>query len=204
MRLALTAAAGMVLVGEGGRRGDSLTERPGSAWGSFAARVTGTGTFLLLALDTAGAVIGHACDGRALSVWFTGRLIGNTITTATGGARLVATAGPGRVDGRLLMAGNRRFTLMPVGGGGGLYAARAAADGIVHTAGWIVLADGTQCGTLLSGTETGPAPSLPPDRTGPVRCKGVRLHPVRLDRLSPKWGRFTGPARLEVGRGLDG
>ncbi len=175
----------------------ALTATP-TVHGSFAGVVPGTDVYLLIAIDTAGDVIAFACDSGTTAAWFSGCTTGSTIALTSGTANILSTAAPGRITGTLRLGDARRaFVLTPIGRRGGLYAARTAAHGIDHTAGWILLDDGSQRGTVLTGTtrvRTRPEAHVHP------RCQlttddGVVLHPVRLDRLTPKWGRLPAIAR---------
>jgi hypothetical protein len=101
---------------------------------------------------------------------------------------------PDRVEGTLTVDGVARpFALGPTATGGGLFAARTAAADRTYAASWVLLGRGEQRGVLTVGRDAGPAPELGP--TGVATCDGVRLHPVRLDRFTRKWGRLA-PATL--------
>ena len=210
-RQVLTAAVAAVTAvatvrSTGGARHSSvapaaLTTTP-QVHGSFAGVMSGTDVYLLIAVDTAGDVIAYACDGGTTATWFSGRTTGSTIALTSGTANILSTAVPGRITGTLKIGDARRaFVLSPVGRRGGLYAARSATHGIDHTAGWILLDDGSQRGTVLTGTtRVRRAPRLMSTRAELTTDEGVVLRPVRLDRLTPKWvGCRRSLARLRVG-----
>ncbi len=199
-RQALTAAVAAVTAAAtvrstGGARHSSLAPAALTATpkvhGSFAGVVPGTDMFLLIAIDTAGDVIAFACDSGTTAAWFSGRTTGSTIALTNAAANILSTAAPGRITGTLKLGDARRaFALTPVGRHGGLYGARTAAHGTDYVAGWILLNDGSQRGTVLTGTRVGRAPRLTPTHGGFTTGEGVVLHPVRMDRLTTKWGRL--------------
>ncbi len=205
-RQALTAAAAAVTAAAlvrstGGARHSSvapaaLTATP-TVHGSFAGMVPGTDVYLLIAIDTAGDVIAFACDSGTTAAWFSGCTTGTTIALTSGTANILSTSAPERITGTLRLGDARRaFVLSPIGRRGGLYAARTAAHGVGHTAGWILLDNGSQRGTVLSGTtRVRRAPRLTSTRGQLTTDDGVVLRPVRLDRLTPKWGRLPGITR---------
>jgi hypothetical protein len=221
----LLGAAGALALSAGTPGGRSTLTRAPSAergWGSFAGPVAGSDLYLLVAVDTAGTAIAHACDGAATAVWFHGRSDGGALTACsdgeavplggrpgsagTGGPvgsppprsflarssapELVARVHPDRVEGAVTVGGVARpFALGPTATGGGLFAARSAAGGRTYAASWVLLGRGEQRGVLTVGPVAGPAPALGPH--GVAVCDGVRLHPVRLDRFTRKWGRLA-------------
>ena len=197
LRGALAAAATLVVVGYSMANIAATTApepatSPPKAWGSFASRVPGTELYLMIAVDTTGKLIGHVCDGGMTAAWFTGSAAENMIDLSTGAARLIATTEPARVTGTLTLRGaSHSFVLTSVTDSGGLYVARATAAGVTHTAAWIVLADGTQRGTLQTGDMTSSAPTLNPAQASLTTDSGISLLPKRLDQYGKKWGRFT-------------
>jgi hypothetical protein len=221
----LLGAAGALALSGGIRGGRSiLTRAPtlGGGWGSFAGPVPGSDLYLLVAVDTAGAAIAHACDGTATAVWFHGHCDGGALSAVSdGGAvplggrpgsagtagpvgsppprsflarssapELVARVRPHRVEGTVTVDGvARSFALGPTAADGGLLAARSAVAGRTYAASWVLLGRGDQRGVLTVGRVAGPAPALGPH--GVAMSDGVRLHPVRLDRFTRKWGRLS-------------
>jgi hypothetical protein len=152
--------------------------------------VPGSDLDLLVAVDVAGPAIAHACDGATVAAWFAGRVDGATLALHTSTHHLAATVRPDRIDGTLTLGDVALpFRLRPTSGGGGLFAARTEVDGVPHAASWVRLDGGRERGVLTVAGVAGPAPSLRP--SGVVTPDGVRLEPVRLDRLSPKWGRLA-------------
>lgn len=197
--VAAVAAVALVRWPEEGRTASvvpALTATP-YVHGSFAGVLPGTDVFLLIAVDTAGDVIAYACDSGTTAAWFSGRTTGSTIALTSGTANILSAAAPGRITGTLRLGDARRaFALTPVGRRGGLYAARTAAHGIDHTAGWILLDNGSQRGTVLTGTTlVRRAPWLTSTRGELTTDEGVVLRPARLDRLTPKRGRLPAITR---------
>jgi hypothetical protein len=202
--LGLAGAAALARGGPGAR--SVLTAAPARPWwGSFAGPVPGSDLYLLVAVDATGATIAHACDGAATAVWFHGRAEGGAITAGSDGAavplggrpgsagtghRLVARVDPHRIEGTVILDGvARSFALGPTATTGGLFAARTAAHDRTYAASWVLLGGGAQRGVLTVGRFAGPAPALRPN--GVATGDGVRLHPVRLDRFTRKWGRLA-------------
>jgi hypothetical protein len=194
--LGVVGAAALARGIPGGRSVLTRAPSPGRGWGSFAGTVPGSDLYLLVAVDAAGAAIAHACDGTATAVWFHGRADGGVVSAASGGgiisaaSELAARVHPDRVAGTVTVDGvARSFVLGPTATGGGLFAARTAAADRTYAASWVLLGRGEQRGVLTVGPVAGPAPALGPH--GAATGDGVRLHPVRLDRFTRKWGRLA-------------
>lgn len=154
-----------------------------TVWGSYAAPVAQSDLVLLVAVDTAGQVIGYACDGER-SVWFSGRAAGTAITIASGTAQLDAVVERDRVRGILTLDGEHPISLRPVGPGGGLFAAPDR-DGAVRA--WIMLGGGADRGAGSPAARK--HLTVPPPAIGTLA--GGQTAPTRIDRLTPKWGRFA-------------
>jgi hypothetical protein len=198
---ALTLSGGI----PGGRSTLTRARTAPGGWGSFAGPVPGSNLYLLVAVDTAGTAIAHACDGTATAVWFHGHCAGGAVSAASDGEavplggrpgspgtghRLVARVGPDRIEGTVTVDGVAlAFALAPTAADGGLFAARNTTEGRTYAASWIQLRPGDQRGVLTVGPVAGPAPALGPD--GVATRDGVRLESVRLDRFTRKWGRLS-------------
>jgi hypothetical protein len=167
-------------------------------WGSFAGLVEGADLYLVVVIDTEGAAVAHASDGVSEALWLTGRSNGLTLRLHNGpghqGASLAATMSAARTSaaatGVLSVRGAAySFELSRTGPGGGLFAASAVVAGVPHRATWIALDSRRQRGVLTVGDRALAAPPLPAERAT-VRIGTVTLDPVRLDRLTTKWGRL--------------
>jgi hypothetical protein len=102
-------------------------------------------------------VLAYACDGTAISVWFTSDE--ETDGAAPGPAQdaeLTLSRGDGEVSGTLLLEGREhQFTAALADGDAGLYRGEADVLGAPMVGGWIVLDDGRQRGALTMATGGG-------------------------------------------------
>lgn len=101
--------------------------------------------------DEERTVRGYVCN-REVGVWLDGELKGNEVTLSSDDEviRIKATLGGDNVFGiaHLGEAEPQPFTAMSATGDAGLYRAEAQIDGADRTAGWVVLEDGRQRGSL--------------------------------------------------------
>lgn len=147
------AAAVLALAACGSTPPDSATTGAHTAAkGSYVARIAGTGAFLALVSDGR-RLTGYLCDGRRVSRWLTTTALeqGRVALTARDGERLgTATLASGVVRGQLELDGSvHAFHAVRARGQAGLYRATVERGGRVRAdAGWVVLADGSQRGTV--------------------------------------------------------
>lgn len=101
--------------------------------------------------EDAQSVRGYVCN-REVGVWLEGEVNGNEVTLSSDDEviQIEATIGADDVFGiaHLGEAEPQLFTAKLAKGGAGLYRAQAQVDGADRTAGWIVLEDGRQRGSL--------------------------------------------------------
>ena len=112
--------------------------------------------------DEARSVRGYVCN-REVGVWLHGEVDGDEVTLSSddGVIRIDGTIAGGGVFGvaRLGESEPRPFTVTPASGDAGLYRAQARLDGADRTAGWVVLEDGRQRGSLDGkGNDVPPPP----------------------------------------------
>jgi len=149
------------------QRGAPSTVTPGV----FVGRVNGTSAEVALVTDGQRLSGAYLCDTSGVSPWF------RPSPLSLGGTELVTRGGDAL--GEVGFAGKRVQGDIAVGSGSGSFTARLATGkaGLYHTAsgqpgepgfretGWIVLPDGTRCGTTditaQSGYKSEPAPSIP-------------------------------------------
>lgn len=175
---------GVALAGCGGgddggsANGQSRANDPVAPKGTFVGKVDGSDAYIALVSDTK-RVLGYVCDSKQVSSWFDVAAIHDdtAILRSRGGKALGrATFSTDGVRGELTIGGERRsFSATPASADAGLYRAAHVRrqDGTLGKGeielGWIVLPDGSQRGSLNTGT-TGAvlvktAPRLDPSAT---------------------------------------
>ena len=104
--------------------------------------------------------IAYACNGSVVEAWLRGTAIGGQLVmTGKNGARLTANYDSRRAFGDVSADGlHYSFSVYTVKKPSGLYRATADVRGATIKAGWIVLPDGTQVGSLESNADAA-APS---------------------------------------------
>jgi hypothetical protein len=100
--------------------------------------------------------IAYLCNGSAIEAWLQGFAVdGNLTMTGKGRARLSATYGFKKAVGYVVSNGIRySFSLPAVHKPSGLYRSIAIVRGAKVKAGWIVLADGRQVGSVESNPDS--------------------------------------------------
>ncbi|HXV93055.1 MAG TPA: hypothetical protein VD813_07140 [Pseudonocardia sp.] len=130
-------------------------------------RVSGTDALVGVVVQ-GDEVVAYVCDGpAALGERFFGTLDGDrAVLTSAGGARLELTLSGATATGTFTPAGGEPapFTAEPGGAGAGVYFADGIERGAAVHAGWIVLPDGTQTGTLTRAGQKTTAPAVDPKR----------------------------------------
>jgi hypothetical protein len=125
----------------------------------YAGEVQGGGGSVAISIHD-GQAIAYVCNGSAIEAWFKGTAVGGVlIMTGKDHAHLSAIYDFNKVTGDVLAHGtDYRFAVPVVHKPSGLYQAIAVVRGATIKAGWIVLPDGTQVGSLESNADAA-APS---------------------------------------------
>ena len=126
---------------------------------NYAGEVNGGGASVAISIHH-GQAIAYVCNGSVIEAWLKGTAAGGHLTmTGKGRARLSATYRSKRAVGHVTAHGIRyTFSAPAVHKPSGLYRAIAIVRGAKIKAGWIVLPDGTQVGSLESNADAA-APS---------------------------------------------
>ena len=117
--------------------------------GDYAGRVHGGGASIAIAIH-GNQAIAYVCNGSVVEAWFQGTAAGGRLVmTGKNGARLNATYYAKKANGDVVADGfHYTFSVPAVRKPSGLYRATADVRGATIKAGWIVLPDGTQVGSL--------------------------------------------------------
>jgi hypothetical protein len=115
----------------------------------YAGHVQGGGASVAISIH-GGQAIAYVCNGSVIESWFKGTATGGVlIMTGKNHAHLSAIYDFKKVTGDVLAHGtDYRFAVAEVNKPSGLYQAIAVVRGATIKAGWIVLPDGTQVGSL--------------------------------------------------------
>jgi hypothetical protein len=153
---------------------------------TYAGRVGGGGGSVAVSIHD-GQAIAYVCNGSTVEAWFKGTAVnGVLIMTGKNHSRFSAIYDFGKVTGDVLAHGtDYSFSLPVVNKPSGLYRATAVVRGAMIKAGWIVLSDGTQVGSV-EPVANSPAPSAfkAPEldvATGAARDGNIVLHAVAVD-----------------------
>jgi hypothetical protein len=116
---------------------------------NYAGEVNGGGASVAISIHH-GQAIAYVCNGSVIEAWLKGTAAGGHLTmTGKGHARLSATYRTKRAVGHVIAHGIRyTFSAPAVHKPSGLYRAIAVVRGAKIKAGWIVLPDGTQVGSV--------------------------------------------------------
>jgi serine/threonine-protein kinase len=119
--------------------------------GDYAGRVHGGGASVAIAIHGTQA-IAYVCNGSVVEAWFQGTAAdGRLALTGKNGAQLNGTYYSKKADGDVVTNGfHYTFSVPVVQKPSGLYRSTADVRGATIKAGWIVLPDGTQVGSLES------------------------------------------------------
>jgi hypothetical protein len=133
---------------------------------NYAGEVKGGGASVAISIHH-GQAIAYVCNGSVIEAWLQGTAANGHLTmTGKGHARLSATYRTKRAVGHVVAHGVRyTFSAPAVHKPSGLYQAIAVVRGAKIKAGWIVLPDGTQVGSLepdanAAAPTAKPAPAL--------------------------------------------
>ena len=153
---------------------------------TYAGRVGGGGGSVAVSIHGSQA-IAYVCNGSTVEAWFKGTAVnGVLIMTGKNHSRFSAIYDFGKVTGDVLAHGtDYSFSVPVVRKPSGLYRATAVVRGATIKAGWIVLSDGTQVGSV-EPFSTSPAPTAfeAPAldvATGTARDGNIVLHAVAVD-----------------------
>ena len=115
----------------------------------FAGRVGGGGGSVAVSVH-GNKAIAYVCNGSTVEGWMRGKVEnGKLVLTGKNNARLSASYHAGKVSGDVKAHGtDYSFSVSTVSKSSGLYEATARVEGKTIKAGWIVLGDGTQVGSL--------------------------------------------------------
>jgi len=139
-----------------------------------------------------GQVIAYVCNGSTIDAWFSGPASSDGKVTLTGkdNATLTAAYGVGQMTGDVTAHGTDfdfGVDTVSKSSGAGLYQTTAKVGGDTVKAGWIVLDDGTQIGSLepdsISATRAVSAPRLDL-ATRTATYKGTVLHAVQVSSVT--------------------
>ena len=121
----------------------------------FAGRVGGGGGSVAVAVHGDKAVA-YVCNGSTVEGWMRGKVQnGKLVLTGKNKAHLTASYHAGKVSGDVEAHGtDYSFSVSTVNKSSGLYQATAKVQGKTIKAGWIVLGDGTQIGSLETDADS--------------------------------------------------
>jgi len=153
---------------------------------TYAGRVGGGGGSVAVSIHGSQA-IAYVCNGSTVEAWFKGTAVnGVLIMTGKNHSHFSAIYDFGKVTGDVLAHGtDYSFSVPVVTKPSGLYRATAFVRGATIKAGWIVLSDGTQVGSLepasdSSAPSANEAPVLDV-ATGTAQAGHLVLHAVPVD-----------------------
>ena len=150
---------------------------------NYAGRVGGGGGSVAVSVHGDKAVA-YVCNGSTVEGWMRGKVQnGKLVLTGKNKAHLTASYHAGKVSGDVEAHGtDYSFSVSTVNKPSGLYQATAKVQGKTIKAGWIVLGDGTQIGSLEidAGSDTPTAVTAPKldVATMTARVGGLVLHAV--------------------------
>jgi hypothetical protein len=147
----------------------SSTQAPPQA--DYVAQVNGGGAAVAISVHK-GKAIAYVCNGHAVAAWYRGTADhGKLNLTGKNGATLSVNYGSGQATGSLTTDGVQYSFSAPMVHGvvptgqrpPGLYEATATVDGVQIKAGWIVLPDGSQVGSVeyFSSSDIPPTAQAP-------------------------------------------
>jgi hypothetical protein len=165
----------------------TVTKSPAKA--TYAGRVGGGGGSVAVSIH-GHQVVAYVCNGSTVEAWLKGTADGGRLVmTGKNRARLSASYSHGKVTGDVVAHGtDYSFSVPVVNKPSGLYRATAVVRGATIKAGWIVLPDGTQVGSL-EGDSGSAAPSAVEApvldvATDTARAGNLILHATPVDGLT--------------------
>lgn len=162
----------------------TVTNSPVKA--TYAGRVGGGGGSVAVSIHGSQA-IAYVCNGSTVEAWFKGTAVnGVLIMTGKNHSHFSAIYDFGKVTGDVLAHGtDYSFSVPVVSKPSGLYRATAVVRGATVKAGWIVLSDGTQVGSVEPFSDSSePSATEAPVldvTTGTAQAGALVLHTVPVD-----------------------
>jgi len=159
------------------------------AQANYAGKVQGGGASVAISIHGSQA-IAYVCNGSAVEAWLKGTAAdGKVVMTGKNHARLTVAYGSGQVTGDVVAHDTHySFAVNTVNKPSGLYEATAVVRGATIKAGWIVLPDGTQVGSLESDANSAAPSAIAAPvldvATGTATFDGVVLHAISVSGLS--------------------
>jgi len=159
------------------------------AQANYAGKVQGGGASVAISIHGSQA-IAYVCNGSTVEAWLKGTSAGGKVVmTGKNHARLTVAYDTGQVTGNVVAHDTRySFAVHTVNKPSGLYEATAVVRGATIKAGWIVLPDGTQVGSLESDADSAaPSATAAPMldvATGTATFDGVVLHAIPVSGLT--------------------
>jgi hypothetical protein len=152
---------------------------------TYTARVGGGGGSVAVAVHNSKA-IAYVCNGSSVEGWMRGKVENGKLTlTGKNNAHLTATYHAGKVTGDVEAHGtDYSFSAPTASKSSGLYEATVSVQGKTIKAGWIVLGDGTQIGSLEVDADTAENAVTAPKldlATMTARLGNLVLHAVPVD-----------------------
>jgi hypothetical protein len=134
-------------------------------------QVNGGGAAVAISVNS-GQTVAYICNGHGVAAWYRGRAAaGRLHLTGKNGARLDVEYRTGRATGSIMADGTKYTFSAPVVGSvrpghrrPGLYEATGVVDGVSVKAGWVVLPDDSQVGSV----EYDPSSAVPPTAQAPA------------------------------------
>ena len=150
----------------------------------YAGRVGGGGGLVAVSVHGDKAVA-YVCNGSTVEGWMRGKVQnGKLVLTGKNKAHLTASYHAGKVTGDVEAHGtDYSFSVSTVNKSSGLYQATAKVQGKTIKAGWIVLGDGTQIGSLEIDADTATTAVTAPKldvATMTAQVGGLVLHAVPI------------------------
>jgi hypothetical protein len=140
-----------------------------------------------------GQVIAYVCNGSTIDAWFSGPASSDGKVTLTGknNATLTAAYGVGQMTGDVTAHGtdfNFGVDTVSKSSGAGLYQTTAKVGGETVKAGWIVLDDGTQIGSIEPDSTSATPSAVSAPRldlaTRTATYKGTVLHAIPVSSVT--------------------
>ncbi len=179
-----TGLARALVTGAAAPSPTTVTTSPVKA--TYAGRVGGGGGSVAVSIHD-GQAIAYVCNGSTVEAWFKGTAVnGVLIMTGKNHSHFSAIYDFGKVTGDVLAHGtDYSFSVPVVNKPSGLYRATAVVRGATIKAGWIVLSDGTQVGSVEPFADS-PEPSaieapVLDVATGTAQDGNLVLHAVAVD-----------------------
>ncbi|HEY6313571.1 MAG TPA: hypothetical protein VIY52_22590 [Streptosporangiaceae bacterium] len=137
----------------------------------YVAQVNGGGAAVAISVDE-GQAVAYICNGHGVAAWYRGTAAAGKLNlTGKNGARLGVQYRTGRAAGSIMADGTKYTFSAPLVRSArsvrrppGLYEATAMVDGVKIKAGWVVLPNGSQVGSV----EYDPSSAVPPTAQAPA------------------------------------